>query len=262
MLIKKTILKNNKDNYLTIPLSIKENVVGLQQEIDSITQFETNKSINDVNDNEIIILKFAGNYDTIFNFQFYNGNWNNSYLNADFTEEEYNTNDITFANSFYIFNVFDTYKKNIQNIINYQYITTLKNGNTNTLLAEYNIANQSQMKYLFFPKYIFNEIDNEKIFYLKPLFYNAKKGILTIFEINGYSPSNLFIEIVVNKQNMSWFPNCNSILNCQYNFREMTNNSYYRDELNKTMKTLPILLPNYPDGNVFNYETINYENID
>ncbi len=269
MLIKKEIPVSDENVHIQIPLNIKNGNLGLQQEINSFTETNALESINDTIDKENIILTYDDDALNSFDFYFYNvtaGTYNNNYLFAGLTEEDFNTNNEKFTNSFFIFNIYDTYEKNKQTKLTSIYISTLKLGifdySNNLYSSKYSIYYQPQMKYLFFPKYLYDTIETEQIYWLQPIFYNAKTGKIVLFNINDENiETNKFIQIKI-LNNFKWKFTVNDVFGYNFAFYENYIDYQYNDIYNSSIDTLKNLKPNYPKGKLFDYKNINYEEIE
>ena len=117
------------------------------------------------------------------------------------------------------------------------------------------------MKYLFFPKYIYDTIENEQIYWMKPIFYNAKKGQIALFDINEYPETKRYIKIKITK-NLNWDFDVSGFWGHNYMFYENFIDYKYNEKYNETVDKLPNLKPEYPTGDLFDYETQTYKKIE
>ena len=132
-IIKETIKFNNLDINLKFPLSLGDNLLGYQQEVDNQVAATETALINPVVDTEV--RKFIYNSSvSATNLKFYFNFFTNavSFINAGFTYSEIITSNVKLLNSFFILDFYDTYNSNTQTKIFTTYLTKILGSNGNT----------------------------------------------------------------------------------------------------------------------------------
>jgi hypothetical protein len=261
-LVKENIRYIGTSMNLNFNLSSDDNFLGYQQEIDNLTQNTSGDLINPPIDVEERRLKYVENANSLTKLNFYftlNGTiYENSFLNATFTKNEIDTKAANILNSFFIFDLYNTYNVNNQTKILTTYITKISNTPT------YKIDSSNQIYCLYLPvSYINTNIASGKTTitgYTKISFYNAKSGLVTLFYNNAYSGSTtatkMFFPTVLNLSDLTWnlttptFPNVIA--------RQLWNSAAYIEKVNNTYSNTTNETPNYPSNYVFDYKTGKY----
>lgn len=259
MLIKKNIKYTGNDLNIQIPINVNLEHTGYQQEIDEFTSIKTNNSINDATDGEVFKFKYGSDNKKI-----------------EFTFDEslggFTTNDITneslsYLNSFYIFDFFDSISPNNQTKIFSTYLTNF-NKDSFTL---YEFSPSFQIYNLFIPiGYLdVNEIDNNEKYtaYCRFSFFNAKTGNIQIFynEDNESKTTSekIFVKTEFDLNNRTWrFISESIIEGSTLYLKELTDSQEYTERINNTIEKYDNLQQNYPDNTTFNYQTGKYINND
>jgi len=253
------IITGNTINF-KFSLGLKDNFIGYQQEIDSLTSFTTIDLVNPVVDEEKRKFKLNPLPDSTITlqFKFYSGTssppYQTSFKNAGFTDNEINQNNFNLLNSFFILDFYNTYDINTQIKIFTTYLT--KKGATPIYSINANINNQ--LYYWYVP--ISYMTGTTAIGYVKFSFFNAKTGKLTLFynenNITPETAEKLFFKVELNQVNKTW-----KFLTSQYpiiNAKEFINSTQYINRINNTYDKFDNLSQTYPTGNTFNYLEGNY----
>ncbi|MFW6220022.1 MAG: hypothetical protein ACOC33_04205 [bacterium] len=279
-IIREKIQYTGNDINLKLTLSNGLDQTGHQQEIDEFTQIQTNKSINEPSDGEIRRFKFREDNKisrTTVIFSFYNQNttqYDYSFINAGFTEDDVNNQNLNYLNSFFRLDFYDNFIPNQQTRIFSSYITKLIDNNfqDDPKLASYSIIDSNEFYYLnvpinFYQNNTNNIIDGYGLF----TFYNAKSGKISLFynldNENLTTPEKMYFKIRLDTQHKSWDIITNSIENPDPNIgprvyaKELIVSSDYIERYNNTNDNLNNLSQNYPSGSTFNYLTGKYNNL-
>lgn len=255
MLIKEKIKYKGNNMNFKISFSSNDDFVGNQQEIDSLTQFKTLDSVNQVTDEEKRRFKSSASSQNVkFYFHKGSGVYENKFTTAGFTDNEISSNSLNFLNSFFILDCYDTYDINSQTKIFTTYLT--KKGT----LPTYTIDNKlNQLYYQHIPiSYINKNIDTIPTTYIKFSFFNAKTGKLTLFynqdNESDLTPRRMFFNTRLFINGKTWRFQSSTI-----RAREITNNKYV-EKMNETYDKFDDLQQIFPTGNAFSLTggTINY----
>lgn len=274
-MLKKTIKYNENDMFINFPLERSGEFLGYQQEIDSYTQIKSSESINDVTDGEVIRFKKASNNLSLNAYFWYSlgNNYLNEYKAIGITYSDSQYSNPNYLNSFYILDFYDSYKPYEQKKIFTTYLTKLGNnnyqkysryGNVNIKdknVSAYYIKEDSQIFYITPPAYFFSSSGDNPVMYLRLSFYNASNGELISFVnsnygSNPYDPYTAYFLIHFNLKNGTWYYGGNENIVAYQNIKSED----YNNKMNNTFDNFDNLKQNYPDGNVFDYKTRNYEN--
>lgn len=270
MFIKKEIKTSNIDKNIKFSLDLNNKTIGHQQDINTFINESIENSINPINDNEIRRFKYEPTaYGNIFAIKFYffmNEEYRNYYTYAGFTESEINNYDDVLRNSFFIFDVYDSYDENIQTKIATTYLTKLITYNSGVasvhssfIISKYDI---NQFYYLNIPIwYMYSDVTYSRNLYGKFSFYNAKTGKLTLFYNYEREDDNNnkkeYFDIEVDLVNKTW-----GIRNlASNNLAEAVQykpTSPYVKKINNAVDNFVKMKQVYPDGNNFDTTKLDY----
>ncbi len=269
-IIKEKIKFNNKDVVLKISLSGGNKISGYQQEIDNITEETKDELINPVTDNEVRRFSYisggAGPTSLEFFFTPNNGanHYNSFLLGAGFTLDEINNYDTTLLNSFFVLDFYDSFSSYTQTKIFTNYLTKVLDGITK--LPTYRIYTDTvnQFFHWYVPEsYLDQYTGSTVVGYTKFSFYNAKTGVMSLFYNNDNdalkTPERPYFKTTLDLLNMTW----RFLLDDEPHalIYEYPRNNKYVDRVNDTIENFDNLQQNYPEGNVFDSETGDYETV-
>lgn len=260
-IIKKKIKYTGNDTSIKFSIGGIDGLVGYQQEIENLT---TNTGINLINPtNDVEKRKYKldpGISLTRFRFDF---NDMPFFTNIGFTLNEIQENANSFANSFFIFDYYDSYNPNTQIKLFTTYITKLVTYPY--YISYYPVSSStSQIYYWYVPvSYISAQTGNTSTCYLKFSFYNAKTGKIipfyNLYNSNLLTPEKLYFKVELNHVNKTW-----KVINTEDYFVRaisFTTSSAYMDRINNTYEKFDNIIQTYPTGNSYNYKTNKYINI-
>lgn len=271
-IIKERLKFNNADINLKINLSVDNNLIGYQQEIDILTEKTKQELINPIIDNEVRRFSYAINEILnptylVFYFTANGSSYNNSFRSngAGFTDTEINSNNLKIFNSFFIMDFYDSYDSRTQTKIFTNYLTkitgglTTGSGTSKYSIPKYKIFNDTVNQYYNWtiPKsYLDEQTSRYIIGYVKFSFYNAKYGTLALFynkDISDqYSPDRMYFKVRLDKTNMTWrfyYAGTNYPYNMTAYQLPFTNK--YSERANDAMKNFDNLKQVPPTGNIF-----------
>ena len=250
-IIKTKVINDSKDKFIKIRFSANDGFYGFQQEIDNLTEITSDDLINPVEDGEM--RRFKIEYDTQLNFFFYWGFAGNVYYvnsffgGADFTMDEINKS-LSFFNSFFILDVYNTFDPNTQTKIATTYLTKLGAA------PKYDINSiDSQFQYVYIPESYINK-DNDQFLtaYIKFSFYNAKTGKIDLFYDNAKAsdttPDKDYFQISLNLENRTW--KISEGIQ-PYSIYGYPDGNAYTNKVNDTFDTFDNKKQIYPQGETF-----------
>ena len=268
--INKTVKYNALDVNLKFSLGSDIQPSGYQQEIDNITVKTEYDLLNPISDVEVRRFKYMPTIQAsnlVFNFYDITGNTHvNSFIAAGFASNEISINNNSILNSFFILDFYDSFDPNIQTKIFSTYLTKVIMGQQDSItklqIPKYRIYSDTsnQLYYWHIPQSFINEQTSNIInAYVKFSFYNAKKGIITLFYNKDNeqltTPEHMYFKVEVNLANMTWriltssFPTLVAY--------EVIPNEYVA-RINNTINTTDNKKQNYPNGNAFQRESGTY----
>lgn len=272
-IIKERIKFNNQDINLKISLSGGNKISGYQQEIDNITEETKDDLINPVIDNEVRRFSYKssiGRTDLQFFFTANNTSYFNTFTTngAGFTTTEISDYDDKLLNSFFILDFYDNFSSYTQTKIFTNYLTKVLDGKKSgsTPIPNYRIYSDTvnQLYNWYIPKsYLDNYTGSTVIGYTKFSFYNAKTGVMSLFYNKDNelltTPEKMYFKTTLDLSNMTWrFTLDNEPNALAY---EVPRNYDYVNRVNNTLENFDNQKQNYPDGNVFNAETGDYDTV-
>lgn len=253
-IIRKKVRFKFENVNIKFPIGNTDDFVGLQQEIDSQTQFTTNELINPTNDAEVtrfVFKPYTGTQTLRFYFQLSSGGYNNTFVNGGFTQSEINDSAENFVKSFFILELFDTFDIGTQNKICTMYLSNIGT----TPIYTINQSNINEFYRWNIPKSFVNLQSNTTITaYVKFSFYNAKSddngGIRLFYGINRNlnTSERMFTPVNLDLFNKTWRFNTPSTLS----LFEMRNDQLtYKEKINNTFEKFDNIKQEFPDGNTF-----------
>ena len=249
------------DSYVNFKINLdnKRDLLGLQQEIDSLTQVVSNVMINDVNDLEVEKYIYSPELsDTYFKFLFTQdgSSYDYKFTNAGFTIDEVNKNAKNFLGSFFIVDFYDTYDTDSQTKIFSAYLTLL--GQEGKYLI--NSSAKSQLNYWYVPKsYITSLSGNSSTIYFKFSFFNAKTGQIVLFynleNENSTLGDKLYFTGNLNLTNKYWnLTTTESLITA----KQLWSSNDYIKRVNDTTTKFNNYKQSYPKGGTFDYNNRKY----
>lgn len=250
----------NNDQSMMIPIRGIGNLLGYDDDVTKAIEGETDSSINDVTDAETRRILPATSPGLTFYF------WNstlNTYQTKVAPDEftgttDYNT--VAAKNSFYVIQVFDSFRDEVQSKKHTGYFNGFDFAKTN-LNSIYTLTEDNEFSNLYIAQSVLDSITGTTggIFYLKFLFYCAKSGTFYSFSASTgsqlTSQENMYRRIIIDPLTLRWTLNPAGGLV----FREIRNPAY-STFVNDTVQSIPVEKPIYPSGNTFdntgNYITI------
>lgn len=273
-IIRETIKFQNTDLNIKFPLQGSGEFTGYQQEIDNYTVIKSGGLINEPTDGEVKRFKYLNSINNPrldFHFLTNSGAYSRAYYAEGFSYDDISKLSNNYLNSFYIVDIFDTYRSENQTKIATTYLTKLYDNTQNydvgdddnlqIALSMYDIDLKSQLYYLNIPSTFINgRTSGSQTVYCRFSFYDAKTGKIVLFSNEPYSSSpsqlRMYVRGIIMFGTNDWYwehgsENVTSLY-------EMYNSAEYIEKYNKTFDNYENLAQNYPTGNTFNYETGTY----
>lgn len=250
--IKTVAKRTGGDLTFTVPLSVDEQLNGLQQPIDEYITRETGLSINPVEDKDTFRYKPDSPY--VFDALFYSGGtYDNSYEYAGFTAQEIALKNVVILRSFYIMQVYDSVETSNQTLLHNGYYNGF-NFIFNGTDSQYLITEEDEFSDLYIPNWYIESLSGATTtLYGKISFYNAKTGKLQLFS-QAYSGATDYV--VPTGDTDMYFELQLDPTTLEYNIaqpiisHELTNADYI-DKINNTLDSFDNQTPTYPTGNTF-----------
>lgn len=250
-IMKRISLKiQNNDQSMIIPIKGIGNLLGYDDDVSAALTNETESSINEGNDSETRRILPEGNRSITFEF------WNGSgYVNLVAPLELTGSTAFNTAgakNSFYIIQLFDSFRDEIQSKKHTGYYNGFDFAKTN-LNSIYSYNGDFEFTNLYVSQFLLDSMSGlTTSFYLKFLFYCAKSGKFYSF-FNQNAPTvttqeKLYYKINIDPNSLrySFDPDYSNLI-----LRELRNPAY-ETFVNNTIQSIPIEKPVYPTGNTFN----------
>ena len=273
-LIREQILYTGNDINFNIALNSNDSLLGLEQEIDALTQVTGNNLINPIVDGENYRFKNDVNGDVnvlTFYYTQYGTTYNNVYSSAGFSFDDIAFNSPAMLNSFYIFDYYDSYNINTQIKIFTSYITkiwglgkrTMNNGIPD-IVTTIGTGSNVQIYSQYVPVWYYNNLINSGATsitgYTKISFYNAKTGQIILFRNPVYesssTPQKMYFTTKLDLINKTWkFINPATDINA----KQLWASNDYIARINSTFTTTNNGKVSYPKQTTFNYITGKYD---
>jgi len=240
------------DQKITIPITGAGNLLGYDDDVLSLVEDQTIDSINGVSDAEV--RRFNPAIDYSIQFKFWNGfAFVTSVAPTEFASTAYTTT--AAKNSFYIIQIFNSYKDEISKKIHTGYFNGYDFAKT-TLSSIYQYTATMEFSNLYLSQDFIDTITGTTI-YAKFLFYSAKSGKFYSFVNDNSSlttQEKLYVQFTLNMSTMTY-----SLAPSQMILKELVNPEFDQF-VNAPTESFPIEKTNYPSGNTFtidgNYVTI------
>jgi len=260
--MKRIIKLNNSDTNIKINLIGNNNsLLGYNQEIEKFVDNKKNELINPIIDYEMIKFTYCYNFHEIdFLFTIPNSTYTSSAFGNIFPSGEITDRfSPVIKNSFFIMDVYDTYKEYEQQKLSTIYFTKIWNSN---YVFKYLINSDIQLNDLYLPKYyIDNNVNNNLNLYVKFSFFNASNGNIYLFRNSNNSnltSEKLYFKISINKSNLMWYFDENITQN-KIKVLQIPINDIYAKKINDKVENDSIININYPKKTRFNSITRDYE---
>jgi hypothetical protein len=269
-IIKEKIKYLGVDMNLKINLGSSDGFLGLQQEIDNLTQVVSVDLVNppvDVEERRVNYL--PGITPLSLSFRFYNSilsDWGATFLYAGFTLEELYDSTTNVLNSFFILDFYDSVDTTTQTKIFTTYLTKLISYDAygvKVYTPTYTIGGSvpNQLYYQYLPVwYLESFTGNTAIGYAKFSFYNAKTGKIQSFYNydngtplpgNYVNPEKMYFKVEINRPNRTWKMITTSFPNAYAN--ELWDATAYKTKVDNSVQNFNNEQQDYPSGNTFNY---------
>ena len=251
------IKQSNKDKKIVIPFGGVGNLLGYDDDINSLISNETDHSINNVTDLEVKRFKsFINSFSITFNF------WDGSSYQTqlaplDFAANSLNTFSNEARNSFYVIQIFDSFDEDIQTKLHtgyfngYDFIRRSFGG----LSTVYTVDNITE----FLSNYINNSFFEGKTglitLYAKLFFYSAQSTKFYPFSYiqTASTLQEIYIPVIFDLEMYTYtYPTPNIL------FYEIPNLDY-ATLVNNTVQSIPIENSTFPTGNRFTTDGIYIE---
>jgi hypothetical protein len=248
--MKMQIKLSPNDKMLTIPIVGRNNLLGYDDNVESIVNSQSNNAINNVSDGEVRRFKPSDPYS--IQFQFFNGFTYSTQLPPEFSVNDLGTNAIN--GSFYLIQLYNTFDGNTQK----KYHTGYFNGydfGTSNINTNYTYNSDLEFTNLYLSQDLINSLIGSTTFYfdfyVRFSFYSAKSGKFYSFS-NENQPSvtteqKLYHKVLINTLTFTYTfnPTYSPII-----LKEIIN-ADYNTLINNTANSVNIEKPAYPNGNTF-----------
>jgi hypothetical protein len=271
MYIKKIISYQGSDISFKIPISSRNDIIGSDNDTNKLSDIISEPLINSITDYEVIRYKY-GIPDITINdiisvyFYYYDYNlfvYSNNPTALGFTELQLTSNDPTYLNSFFIFDIYNSNNVLTQNRLYRTYKTKFysTSSDINSFLSNFALTT-NQLNSIFIPSYLIDQTITR--FYGKFMFYNALKNNISVFYNKFYdsvpTTDKMFFPIDIDHNTKTWcFANVYNTTNSYLNAYEIiaTNNTYIT-KVNNTSTGFNVKHMLAPTGSTFNYNTIRF----
>ena len=264
MSIKETIKFNGADTFIKVPMSICNDLVDFQQEIDNTTEEAKEESINPIIDYEVRKYTYAGTSATELEF-FFGTAHDVDFVDAGFTLNEINSRSNKLLNSFFILDFYDSFDDQAQTKIFTTYLTQVVDGETDggVQIPKYRINHDTANQ--FFSWYVPKDYLDPYIYSgystirgdVKFSFYNAKTGKVSLFYNKAsdtlMTPEKMYFETYLYPPTMGW-----QFITDTPQAYEVSSLSAYAQRVNDRVGSFNNLQQQYPSGDVFDREDGTY----
>jgi hypothetical protein len=245
----KFILGSN-DQVFNISLTGRNDILGYDDNVENLINSESDNSINDVSDAEVRrILPISA---STLNFNFWNTG-TTSYVST-IAPNEFTSNDLyksTLINSFYIIQVYNNFKEEIQKKYHTGYFNGYEFGVT-SITSTYNFNLNLEFSNLYISQDLLNSMNgNDTDYYAKFSFYSAKTGKIYSFyngDITSNTQNKLYCKISINPNTLKY-----RFYNSPTNLFELKN-TIYDAYIKNTVPSYSIEKTTYPSGTTFTNE--------
>lgn len=238
-----------EDNIISIPITSRNNMLGYDDDIESLVNVETNNSINNVSDAETRRVLPANIYNATFRF------WNGSSYVTNIAPLEFTNADIgstQLSASFFIIQLYDSFSANTQTKYHTGYFNGYDFNQSLTSSFPSLIKDTVEFSNLYLSQELLDSMSGITTdFYVKFTFYSGKSGKFYSFSKTNPNLSQLSSEdLIYNKITVN-------PVTLTYTFAqapdvyEIINNPAYDTLVNNTVPSFPVQKPTYPSGNTF-----------
>lgn len=248
------IKQSNNDKKITIPFGNINNLLGYDDDIQSLISTETNNSINNVSDFEVKEFQNSSNGTQFITFHFWNGViYQQQLAPLDFAANSLTASSSEARNSFYVIQIFDSFNEDTQTKLHTGYFNGydfLKRADD--LETNYKLNNISEFSSYYINNSFFEGMSGVVTLYAKFFFYSAKSTKFYPFSRiqNPTKVEDIYIPLTFNLTTYKYsYPTIN------VNFYEITNPNY-ATLVNNTVNSIPIQKTAYPTGNTFTSDGI------
>jgi hypothetical protein len=264
-IIKETIKYVGDTMNIRFGLSSEDGFLGLQQEIDNLTEVVSSDLVNPSIDVEERKFKYLpGISPTVLAFQFYSpiaNDYLSTFLYQGFTGDEIISNSSNLENSFFIMDFYDSFDVGTQVKIFSTYLTKVIGNNpdgSRNYTSIYTIGGTipNQLYYWYVPISYLTAISGSTITgYTKFGFYNAKSGTtVQFYNFDNQSlstPEKMYFKSTLNVPNRTW--NIISASAPNLVARQLWTSPAYNQKVNNTVQNFNNEVQDYPTGQTFNY---------
>lgn len=249
--MKLQIKLSTNDKNIRIPAIGRNNMLGYDDNVESLVNSNTVQSINNVSDAEVRRFKPQTNFR--LKFLFFNGS---SFVD-DLAPTEFTNSDLgttALGLSFYLIQLYNSFDGNTQK----KYHTGYFNGyDFNKLDANYLFYYDSPTQYnheftnIYLPQDLIDSMSGQSTyFYVRFSFYSGKSGKIYSFnndDLSSTTEEKLYKKILINPTTFTY---TFSPIFTPMSFKEITN-AAYNTLINNTANSVNVEKPVYPNGNTF-----------
>lgn len=239
-----------EDKTFSIPITSRNNMLGYDDNIESLVNAETNNSINNVSDSETRRILPASIYGMTFNF--WNGsNYVTSVAPLEFTASTY-IGSTQLTASFYIIQLYDSFSANTQTKYHTGYYNGFDFNGSLTSSFPALLTGTTEFSNLYLSQNLLDSMSGLTTdFYVKFSFYSGKSGKFYSFSRTNPQSNSLSSEdLIYNKISVNPVTLTYTFAQTP-NVYEIVNNPIYDTLINNTVPSFPVEKVNYPSGNTF-----------
>lgn len=250
------IKQSDNDKKLVIPFGGNANLLGYDDDIQSLVTNETDNSINNTDDLEVKRFKSIIDGTFTMSFYFWNGaSYQLQLAPLDFVANSLDANSNEARNSFFVVQIFDTFDEDTQTKLHTGYFNGydfLARPNSGGLGTDYNVNNTSEFLSMYIRNSFFHGMSSSVMLYARFYFYSAQSTKFYPFS-NIQNPNtieDIYIPMTFNLTTYKYsYPTFN------IDFFEITNPAY-ATLVNNTADSIPVQQTAYPTGNTFTSDGI------
>jgi hypothetical protein len=239
--MKLQIKLSSNDKMLTIPIVGRNNMLGYDDDVESIVNSQTNNAINNVSDGEVRRFKPSDLYN--IQFLFFDGSSYQPLLPPEFNNNDLGTDAIN--GSFYLIQLYNTFDGNTQKKYHTGYFNGYDFGDLDT---NYTYNSDLEFSNFYLSQDFINSLTGVTEVFVRFSFYSAKSGKFYSFFNDNLTLNNeekLYHKITIDPNTFTYeFPystiRSREIINADYNTL-----------INNTANLVNIEKPTYPTGNTF-----------
>jgi|GEM_PF-6553642 len=255
MLISQKIKRNNNQTTsVKIPLNSQNSISGDEQVIQRFVDFETQLSVNSVDDGEKFIFSRKGNFRTVFEFYRASSTGYETSLvgfNGFNLEEDITGQSPALQNSFYIAQYYDSPDIDNQTLLHSSFLNgfeIIKNGESTNYPATF--IDGTELGDIYLTQEFLDSQGDLFDIYVRYYFFNSKSGQINVFLAKDNetlrTSQRLFYTVSVRKAER----NFTYLSDSSVELKEV-NNIQYKNKIGNSVDKLPKEKPNPPIGNGF-----------